>query len=194
MRSDVRRILEAYKAATPREVAEGAVWYPTAHALAGLLAGYGNEREGAGVIAALSPQIQWDRNVVLATDAYADYWHGQVHDARNKARRIMQGEDPDTVLPRGKKTWHFFHSINTPETTEHVTIDRHAVAIAEGIPVRCNPGKIGVVRYRTTVAAYLGAAHILSRPVSEVQAIVWVARRNSEYNHAEAVAWRNGEC
>lgn len=176
MRDDVRRILTAYSEATAQAMAAGAVWYPNARELAYELAG--EVVQGAGVIAALSPQVQWDRNVALARDAFNDHFHGQVGDAIRKARRIMQYCDPDTVLPRGKKTWHFYHSIVNPATTEHVTVDRHACAIAEGLPKRTDPGVIGVVRYRTVMAAYLDAARHIGRPVSEVQAVTWVARRS----------------
>ena len=178
MRQGTRRILTAFSRCDDRSFAEGVAWYPSAHQLASDLAD-GDVRCGAGVIASLSPQIQWDRNVGLARDAFADHFHGQVGDAIRKARACMW-KDPDEVLPHGKKTWHFYHTILNPLTTEHVTVDRHACAVAEGIGIRIDPGSIGVVRYRTVLADYLDAADYLGRPVSEVQAIVWCGRRNYE--------------
>jgi hypothetical protein len=172
VRDTVRRILTAYSKASGREVAEGAVWYPNARELAYELAG--EYVAGAGVIASLSPQIQWDRNVQLARDAYADHFHGQVYNAIWKARQCMTGADPDTVLPRGKKTWHFYHSIVNPTTTEHVTIDRHAAGIALGRAT----AQIGTKLYREIASAYFEAAKIIGRPVSELQAVTWVAHRN----------------
>jgi hypothetical protein len=172
MRDTVRRILNAYSAATPQEMAAGAVWYPNARELAYELAG--EYVMGAGVIAALSPQIQWDRNVMLARDAFNGSFHGQVGDAIGKARRCMQSEDPDTVLPRGKKTWHFYHCILNPATQEHVTIDRHAAHIALGRAT----AKIGVKLYREVAEAYFDAARMIGRPPAEVQAVTWVSIRN----------------
>jgi hypothetical protein len=176
MRDNVRRILTAYSAASSQEMAEGAAWYPAARELAYELAG--EYVQGAGVIAALSPQVQWERNITLARDAFNDHFHGQVGDAIRKARLIMQWEDPDKVLPRGKKTWHFYHSILNPATTEHVTIDRHAYCVAMGTPVP--PKHIGAPLYRTLVADYQDAARYVGRPVSEVQAVPWVYFRNKE--------------
>lgn len=176
MRDGTKRILVAFSRADDRSFAEGLTWYPVARDLAIELAG--DVTEGAGVIAALSPQVSWERNIDLARDAYHDYWHGQVYNAIWKARRIITGADPDEVLPRGKKTWCFYHTIADP-SSRHVVIDRHACAIAEGVPVRCDPGRIGVVRYHERAADYLAAADYLGRPVSEVQAVTWCARRNT---------------
>jgi hypothetical protein len=176
VRDNVRRILTAYSEATSQDMAEGAVWYPAARELAFELAG--EYVMGAGVIAALSPQVQWDRNISLARDAFADHFHGQVGDAIRKARLIMGGDDPDRVLPRGKKTWHFYHTILDPYTTEHVTIDRHAYCIATGI--KSPPQHIGAPLYRSLTADYQYAARYIGRPVSEVQAVTWVHYRNKE--------------
>jgi hypothetical protein len=178
MKAEVRRILTAYSNATGREVAEGAVWYPNARELAYELAE--EYVMGAGVLAALSPQLDWDRTVQLARDAFADHFHGQVSDAIGKARRFMQGFSVDEVLPRGKKTWHFAHTILNPETTEHVVIDRHAADIAEGMVRGSEHRRMGAPRYRSLAADYLEAARITGRPVSEIQAITWVAHRNHE--------------
>jgi hypothetical protein len=172
MRDQVRRILSAYSAATPQEMAEGAVWYPNARELAYELAE--EYVMGAGVIAALSPQIQWDRNIDLARDAFNDWFHGQVGDAIGKARSIMQGRDPDVVLPRGKKTWHFYHCILNPSTPDHVTIDRHAAHIALGSAT----AKIGVKLYREVAESYYEASKVIGRPPAEVQAVTWVSIRN----------------
>jgi hypothetical protein len=178
MRPGTRRILTAFSQVDDRSFAEGLAWYPNAHQLARNLAD-GDVRCGAGVIASLSPQIYWDDNVRLARDAFNDHFHGQVGDAIRKARYCMSG-DPDDVLPHGRKTWHFYHTIVDPLTEEHVTVDRHACAIAEGIAIRVNPGRIGHPRYRSVLADYLAAADFLGRPVSEVQAITWCGRRNYE--------------
>lgn len=60
----VANILETYKQASPQEIADGLSWYSDAHDVARELAG--DVHVGAGVIAALSPQMQWDENIKLA--------------------------------------------------------------------------------------------------------------------------------
>jgi hypothetical protein len=174
MRANIRRIITAYSNASDADRAAGVVWYPNARELAYEIAG--EYVMGAGVIAALSPQIQWSRNVILARDAFADHFHGQVGDAISKARRIMQSCDPDVVLPRGKKTWHFYHTILDPLTTDHVTIDRHAHNIATGDTTP--PLRIGTPLYRELANDYQDAAYIIGVPVSEVQAVTWVSHVN----------------
>lgn len=174
MKATVRRILTWYGQASDRDFAEGVAWYPSARQLAYELAG--EVVMGAGVLAALSPQVQWERNIALARDAFDDHFHGQVGDAIRKARRIMQSEDPDVVLPRGKKTWHFYHSILNPQTTEHVTVDRHAYCLATG--TETPPQRIGAPLYRSLAADYTYAAQRVGVPVSEMQAVTWCSYRN----------------
>ena len=63
------RVMKVYRAATPEQVDAGLGWYRAAHAAAAGL-DPGNVRRAAGVIAALSPRVAWERNLDLAEDAY----------------------------------------------------------------------------------------------------------------------------
>jgi hypothetical protein len=113
---------------TPLQRYRGGIWYPMAHDFAWII-GHGDVRMGAGLLAAMSPQKQWDVNRRIAVDASQGVFGGQVTDAVNKARRIALGEDPANVLPMGKKTGHFFMNILEPTNSDYVTIDRHMIRV-----------------------------------------------------------------
>ena len=101
----------------------------------------------AGIIAALSPLQNWQRNKELAAlfiehlETGKDlnsfpYMKGQV----NKALMIAQCNSSDVDLLKetiksilgGEKTKAFFENIAAPHLSESVTIDRHALSIALG--------------------------------------------------------------
>ena len=67
MTPSVANILSVYDDATGAEIAEGLDWYPRAHRVAATL---GSVRRGAGNLAALSPQCDWERNLDMAHDVY----------------------------------------------------------------------------------------------------------------------------
>jgi hypothetical protein len=65
----------------------------------------------AGITAALSPQVQWHRNKIMASDVAAHGWTtGQTHTNLEKARRIWLGERPLQVLG-GPKVRAFYRAI-----------------------------------------------------------------------------------
>ena len=65
---NAREIVAKFTLATSQEVQLGCDWYPSALAIAGRIAcKYGLRTEvAAGVIAALSPNNRWERNIVDA--------------------------------------------------------------------------------------------------------------------------------
>ena len=174
----VDNILKVWRFATPDQLARGRSWYRTAQQLAEVMAD-GDTRAGAGVIAALSPQSAWDYNVRLAAQAFeTGQPAGHLGDALRKAGRIMNGEDPLTVLPSESKTWNFFRAIVDPEDAEAVVIDRHAHDIAVGETYgRQERGLSSKRRYATLALAYRIAAQQLDEIPSTVQAATWVVWR-----------------
>lgn len=194
----VENIKNKYRQATPEFKEGGHQWYEKAHETAAKL-GRGDVRRGAGVIAALSPLSDWDRNVREAKELTKT---GTVKSALlpanvEKARRIHEGEDPEAVLG-GHKVTNFFHNIHDPSSPHAVTIDRHAYDIAIGRPfVGVGKGKksaeprpsgsmsqdIGLSslgRYKHFVRAYQSAAGELGVELPhQVQATTWVTHRGS---------------
>lgn len=176
----VRNIVSVWSIATDDEFEEGARWYEQAHRTAKMLAD-GDVRKGAGVLAALSPQTSWWMNVELAADAFdASVATRHVRDACRKANKILAGQDPRDVLPMTRKTGQFYRCILNPADRVAVCIDRHAYDIAVGIPLGdWNRGLSAKGRYELIADCYREAAHRLWQLPSTVQAVAWVAWRNS---------------
>jgi hypothetical protein len=153
----------------------------------------------AGVIAALSPNNKWDRNLRDA-DALISCYHQ--HGAYNasqlkvctyganlqKALTILKltsptVEDVETVL-HGRKVSAFFRCILGSQTA--VCVDGHAYSIWLGQTIRTTQTpKIGprlyeqIARDYTQAATLIGSrapSHEIPSPV-ELQAITWVAHR-----------------
>jgi hypothetical protein len=192
----VQNIIDKYHTASPELMKGGSAWYERAHEEAKKIGG-GDVRKGAGIIAALSPLNDWDRNVAEAHELRKT---GGVSGALlpqnvEKARRIHGGEDPHDVLG-GHKVRSFFENIHDPSSTEHVTIDRHAYDIAMGHPFvgtgrkstpRGGGGKMSpdiglsaISRYQHFVHAYKSASEQLGVEVpNKAQAVSWVAHRGA---------------
>jgi hypothetical protein len=174
-----RNVIEVWQRATPDQVVRGANWYQTAHELAEVMS-EGNTRRGAGVIAALSPMSAWETNLKQAQQALDAESAAGLHtgDAVRKAQRIMDGEDPLSVLPVDSKTWNFFRCIVDPTDPEAVVIDRHAHDIVAGR--RFNGEDRGLSnkrRYAFIALIYRMAAQQLDEIPSVVQATTWVVWR-----------------
>lgn len=176
-----------YSQATPDDIARGRDWYATAHQIAHTL-GKGNVHTGAGVLAALSPNMDWDRNIEGAHHVVntGTHWRHQTADNNSKALRILAGEHPDDVLG-GHKVKSFYRNIVNPEDPQTVTIDKHAHDIARGMPPGyrrkqdLDMGLSSKNRYDHFVTAYATATHRLGEAVpSQVQAITWTTHRRQK--------------
>lgn len=175
----VQNIVDQWNAASDLEMSEGRAWYRVAHGIGAMLAG--DATRGAGVLAALSPQTAWTYNVDLATRAFTNGKPtGHLGDALRKAERIMNGEDPLTVLPADSKTWNFYRCIVDPTDDTAVVIDRHAHDVAVGVKFGSEDrGLSAKRRYATLARAYRLAADKLGELPQVVQAVTWVAWRDS---------------
>lgn len=167
-------------------VDRGTEWYPTAHSEAiniGNLAGYGGDiglRLGAGIISALSPKTDWDRNVLYAKEIVRFGYAPRQTEANNtKALRILEGEEPLNVLG-GMKVIPFFNAIVSPRDVNAVpVIDRHAGSVYVGkslsdkqLSKLSNVGVMGRIQ-----GAYRKVAGKEGLHVHCVQGITWVQWR-----------------
>jgi len=173
----VANIIAAYRAATPEQTDAGHRWYPQAHDMATWMAG--DPVVGAGVLAAFSANTGWGRTVNLAVKAFSTGEpSGHTGAVISKARAIMAGVDPASVLPMTKKTGHFFQAIANPSDPHPVVIDRHAHDLAVGVRFgNDDRGLDNLNRYNSLVDAYRAAATELGELPSVVQAVTWVAWR-----------------
>lgn len=176
----VRNITSVFMTASEAQYEAGRTWYRTAHETASLIAD-GDVRTGAGVLAALSPQTSWWLNVELACDAFdAGVARRHTADSCSKANRILAGEDPASVLSMRRKTGHFYRCIVDPSDADAVCVDRHAYDICVGIPLGdWGRGLSAYGRYALVADAYRRAAAALGELPSTVQAVTWVAWRDS---------------
>lgn len=178
--SYVQNIISVFESATPEQLSAGRTWYPTAHQIADMMTD-GDVKVGAGLLAALSPQTSWAYNVELACDAYdTGRPTRHVSDALSKAAKILAGLDPSDVLPMDKKTGHFYRCIVDPTDADAVCIDRHAHDIAVGQPFGSEDrGLSAKGRYALIAHCYREAAQRLGELPQVVQAVTWVAWRES---------------
>jgi hypothetical protein len=175
----VANILACYSSATDEERSNGGDWYSYAHLFAAEL-GRGRVRMAAGVIAALSPQESWSENVKLAIRAFSTRGpSGQTGANVDKARRILLGDDPASVLG-GPKVRAFYALILDPGNGWEVVVDRHALDIAlNGHEVKAKwLERKGA--YDLIGDAYRKAAAQLGLAPHQVQAITWLAHRRAK--------------
>ena len=186
-------ILAVFFNATDLETINGADWYPTANHAALIMAErYSVTLEtAAGVIAALSPNNRWERNLTDADSmirAYSIGGHnaadsikvGTYNANKIKALSILSGEDCLQILG-GLKVRAFYDCIIGGDS---VCIDGHAYAIWKGerIPTTKTP-KITPKIYDSIVADYRQAARVINLilkadySAAQIQAITWTAWR-----------------
>ena len=171
----VFNILRTYARATDADVASGLAWYPTAHELASDMAPY-DALQAAGVIAILSAQTPWKRNLWLAQSLFANGVLPSGHPFADHAVRMFSGEPALSVL-KGDKTRAFAQTIANAGVHDVTTIDGHAYDIADGIVWGKNRPNIGKRVYRAMDEAYRIAGEITLNSNTEIQAITWVTHR-----------------
>jgi len=182
----VHNIMACYRAADSVQVAEGLLWYPDAQKAAHIIAAkYGIAVYiVVAVIAALSPNNKWTRNVINAEMLIAAFLRGDGIDAvkvstyhamKKKAWDILAARpdyDGAKRMLKGQKITSFFMDIMGEF---NVTIDGHArnIAYDEKVGLTDDRTNIGVREYRALQAAYEEAARRLKLMPYQLQAITW---------------------
>ena len=177
---DSVNIVAVWHRATKQAHFEGDDWYTDAQVICAELAEeFGcTLADAAGVLAVLSPQLDWESNIVAAREFFElGRAHQQTNANNDKAMRAVWG-DHDAI--RGRKVRAFWQAVVEPYGDSAPVIDRHAVAVYCGHPVsdrdrhRWLDRKDVIPRIQ---AAYLVAAKQLSEPVHVLQAVTWVQWR-----------------
>ena len=184
----VDNILSVFDNATDAEYNEGMYWYINANGIAWGL-DHINYKRAAGVIAALSPLLSWNKNVEYAERVYAgDTDIPCLKKNAAKAIAIRNGWNALDVLS-GQKVVSFYNNIVNPYSDDPalVTIDKHAMDIAnnEVTPYKNGP-KMNTSIYREYVSAYSTAAGIAEITPLQMQAVTWVSWRNLKKNKVAA--------
>ena len=189
MSQHVRNILKVYRLATDDDVRAGIEWYARAKREAKRI----SKRNAIpvktviGVMAALSPNNRWERNVKDADtmcrawvmgDCLSDFKVSCYNSMKEKAWSILVDEvnDDDDILTRlnGQKIRSFYSNIMG---LDEVTVDGHALNIARGYRVGLTDDKtnIGKRLYRELQDAYVRAAKRAGVKPHEMQAVTWKA-------------------
>ena len=173
---------------------DGVAWYDMAHTAARALA---NDvgcsvRQAAGVIAALSPQLDAEINLT-GVHAILDGTSRMAITGRqlDKALRCVRGDPVDVLNPiTGPKTWNFFWNIYAPGLRDHVTVDgRYADVVANQMRPWMNKRGIDRGGYGTRYDRHLlvteDVASCLRKRgrnvnAAQVQAISWCEAKRIE--------------
>lgn len=192
--SYVENIIATFHNATPEETRDGIVWYAAAQQSCERIARDNNLPLNivVGVVAAISPNNRWERNIADAGNLVAAFLNGDGPDdvkvscynaMKAKAFRILEAM-PETdaeivTILNGQKIVSFFCNIIGHDTC---TVDGHALNIARAERVGLTSAKtnIGKKLYAELQEAYAEAGRrvtVNGRPLKafEMQAITWVA-------------------
>ena len=182
----IHNITSVYRDADPNQRADGLLWYHLAQKAAHDIALKHDVPVYlvVAVIAALSPNNKWTRNLVNADALIGAFIRGDgidsvkvstYHKMKAKAWDILVArpdyEQAKTML-KGQKITSFFMDIMGEF---NVTIDGHArnIAYGERVGLTDDRTNIGVREYRALQAAYEEAARRVGLMPYQLQAITW---------------------
>ena len=169
-------LLSLYSVASAVDIADGLAWYPKAHTI--VLEW--SEHYGypiacvASVIAAISPQCEWTRNLIIAEDVLdgrPQSVGGALHVNVKKARRIRSARATDITayFPYGPKVASF--AVNLAGDYSHATIDTHAMQAAlNDVLARYT---LKIQPYQCFADCYARAADSVGLEPAHFQAILW---------------------
>lgn len=182
----VNNILFAYH---QTEEADRFDWYLEAHNYAIYLAKTFDTSvtKTAGIISALSPMKNWNKNKEIAYTYLKNRLSGHTKSQTEKARLILeiaQTEEEVLTILSGAKTKSFYQNILHPTKSEHVTIDRHALTIATKILTTDENFKsLTKNQYDFFVEAYIHASKKVGVSPLLMQSAtwVWVRKNKNQY-------------
>lgn len=182
-------LVSEYHNASASARALGARWYPEARAIVQEWASSYNVTADtvACVIAAISPQCEWERNLIIADDVLAERAQsigGALHVNVAKARRLRDvagavsnasgrtiAERMALMFPSGPKVYCFAQNLAGDDSL--VTVDTHATQAAlNDVTTRIT---LNWTRYRIVAEAYARAAARVGESPARFQAIIWHA-------------------
>ena len=183
----IDNLLSLYAASGQAIRDEGLHWYLNAHSVAQELSSRfllaSKASHAAGIIAVLSPAVQWEVNLrdaetVCSARKGEDVTVSTYGPQKAKAFAIRDGVSPVRMInPKtAPKTYAFWKCIANPRNTKHVVIDRHALAACHGHVL--NDRERGLElrragRYMFYSECYREAAKQVGILPLKFQAIIW---------------------
>ena len=196
---NAREIVAKFTLATSQEVQLGVDWYPSALDIANRIAGkYGVSAEtAAGVIAALSPNNRWERNIIDAENIIKCWAAGGTRSDLLAVKVCTYGKMKEKAIDilttpigvniketlKGKKIVEFFNCITNPLLND-VCIDGHAYSVwcGQRLTMKEVP-PIGVKLRAQIKTDYRDATAFINEELGEhysaasIQAITWVTHK-----------------
>jgi hypothetical protein len=188
-----RNIRQVFDNATTDERREGMGWYLKAHVETEAMASKYRftTAQTCGVIAALSPGRQWDKNLEDAETLLNAFKRGLrrrdlplvgSYGWRNveKAENILLSGEPLLFLS-GPKTRAFYQCLVNPWKPDDraVCVDRHAFSVAFGARLAENQMPRDKAGYERVARAYRRTSDDLQLAPHVLQAITWISWRNN---------------
>ena len=187
MTQHVRNILKVYRRATTDDIANGYKWYDEAKTYASIISGLSGVKLNTviGVMAALSPNNKWERNIAdcermcwawVKGDDLSDFKVSCYNTMKLKAWSILEDNlvSDDDILDRlnGQKIRSFYSNIRG---LDEVTIDGHALNIALGVRQGLTTDKTNMSKkvYKQMQDVYVRAAKRVDIKPHVLQAITW---------------------
>lgn len=182
----IANLKHIYLAASDNARIDGEAWYPRARAIVNEWSSYYQMpvSQVACIIAAISPQCDWERNLIIADDVLAGNVAsigGAILSNVSKARIIRNTEDMGAqtdyhalmlrLFPGGPKVNSFAY--NLAGNNRMVTVDTHAVQAAFGSVTANWSSKW--TPYRIIAECYAQVADFYGIAPSTFQAIIWCA-------------------
>lgn len=187
-------VLRVFYQSEAAEIQSGLNWYETMGALACERMRATNRQRKLGhslprnkclgIIAALSPQKSWTRNLSLAESILYRSNIGVVKIQEEKGRKILGGEDPADVL-KGPKERAFYECFAEYDTTRSVTIDGHTLNIWLGEYKSTADTKVTPRLFKLCTRDFQAVADSVGLRPHQLQAICWIAwrRMNGSKGH-----------
>jgi len=183
-------IIKTYRQKTKSELND---WYQEAHDFGievSEMFDNVSKRQVLGIISALSPLKEWNKNKELAVDLILTGNAGHMKRNVQKARDILSIPDnlnstdsPITnnylldleikTILNGEKTKRFYDNMVYPKRSDGVTVDRHAIAIAIGRTATNKEQVISKDVYTFIEKCYIMTAETLNLAPLHLQSITW---------------------
>ena len=172
-------IIKTYRQKTKSELND---WYQEAHDFGievSEMFDNVSKRQVLGIISALSPLKEWNKNKELAVDLILTGNAGHMKRNVQKARDILALNDDinldDNILNvlNGEKTKAFYYNMAYPKRKTGVTVDRHAIAIAIGRTATNKEQAISKEVYTFIEKCYIITAETLNLAPLHLQSITW---------------------
>jgi hypothetical protein len=178
----MRNLLRVYEQASAHEIKHGLTWYRDAQNETRKRLPQLSKSTSVGVVAALSPQTGWARNIDYAVRLVETGRAPSTHNRMNKARSILAGAKPLSILNGSSahigKEASFYRNIMAPEKDDHVTIDGHMLAAYMGERIYTSKvPSLSKNQYLFMEQEMLELAHMLGLRGHQLQAIIWLAWR-----------------